>query len=389
MQVAAAAIRGSHVSNTFRKVRVLHAIRQGEIGGGESHVLDLVGHLDVDKYESVVLAFSEGEMVTKLRAYGVVCEVLSSKRPFDLLVWPRVKKIIKKYNIDLVHAHGTRACSNVFWAAKSVGVPLIYTVHGWSFHSVHSALSQKIRLMSEKFLVKQTNLNILVSKSNQKEGLEKLNIPNSAVIHNGINFSKFDPSRKFLLSRKDLSVPEGKIIVGMIARLTEQKDPLTFIKAAWLVNEKQLPIHFVIVGGGELEERCKSLTNELGIEDQITFAGFRSDIPAVLNLMDIYCLPSLWEGLPIGLIEAMAMNKAVIATPVDGTQELIEDEITGRFMNMQEPFHLAEIIAEVSANHELRHRLGKKAFEFVRKNFSVDKMALQTSSLYEKLVLPK
>src|SRR5580658_9752929 len=121
-------------SRMERKIRVLECIRQGQIGGGETHLLSLVENLDRNRFEPVVLSFTEGPMVERLRAMGVRTHVLYTERPFDVTKWRKVKQLMAAEGVDLVHAHGTRASSNTLWAARRLGIPLVYTVHGWSFH---------------------------------------------------------------------------------------------------------------------------------------------------------------------------------------------------------------------------------------------------------------
>lgn len=369
-----------------KKIKILHTIRQGQIGGGESHVLDLVDKLDRNVFECTVLSFTEGEMVNRLADMGVKCEVLYTEKPFDIKIWGKVKSFLAGNDFDIVHAHGTRACSNTFWGANALKLPFIYTVHGWSFHSGQGALEQKLRKLGERFLVGRTARNILVSESNWRDGVEYLGLEHAEIIYNGVNLQRFNPDQDYKLRRNDLGLPEDKLIVGMVARLTPQKDPLTFIKAAGHTLEKTKDLHFLLVGGGELQEECMKLTDDLGIGEYITFEDFRTDIPAVLNLMDIYCLPSLWEGLPIGVLEAMAMRKAVIATPVDGTRELVRHTYTGMFFKERDDKELSRILIDLSNNQPKRIKLGINSRQLIESEFSLDRMVKKISELYNRIL---
>ena len=114
------------------KIKVLECIRQGQIGGGESHLLSLVENLDKSRYEPVVLSFTDGPMIERLKQMNIPVHVIPTTRPFDITKWRTVKKFIEEQKVSLVHAHGTRAASNVLQAAQSLKLPLIYTIHGWS-----------------------------------------------------------------------------------------------------------------------------------------------------------------------------------------------------------------------------------------------------------------
>ncbi len=362
-------------------IKILHTIRQGKIGGGETHVLDLVAHLD-DRFSSEVLAFTQGEMVDRLSQMGVPCHVIETERPFDVRVWSRVKGLMESRDYELVHAHGTRACSNSFWGAKQLGLPLLYTIHGWSFHQDQKPALRLMRERGERFLVHRTNCNISVSQSNNQDGINLLNMPNSRVVNYGVNTTRFNPDGESALTHEELGIPNGKVIVGFLARLTKQKDPLTFIRAAAEVHKTHDNVHFALVGGGELEADCRALATDLGMMEYIHFVGFRTDVPAVLKKFDVYCLPSLWEGLPIGILEAMAMKKAIVATPVDGTKEVIEDGISGLVFPEFDHRAMAQCISRLVQDPSLRTQLGLGARNIIDQFFGVDRMANEIGELY-------
>jgi glycosyltransferase involved in cell wall biosynthesis len=367
-----------------KKVKILQAIRQGKIGGGETHVLDLVNNLDPALFESVILSFTDGPMVDKLRASGFKTYVIHTEKPFNFKIWGQVKELIVSEKIDIIHAHGTRANSNTFSSAKALKIPLIYTVHGWSFHPDQSPLVKLVRTWSERLLVKVANITLCVSHSNLADGKARFPMPNARVILNGINRTKFDPDQSYDDLRSELKILPDEIVVGYIARVTIQKDPLTFIKAISKVPD-DLKIKFLFVGDGDLKAEVLSLTKKLELDHKIIFLNFREDVPAILNCIDIYCLPSLWEGLPIGVLEAMAMRKAVIATAIDGTKEIIIDRNNGVLIPVQSPESLAEAIKLLSVNEELRKNLGSAAEKTIVKHFNVEHMTRNIEKVYNTL----
>jgi len=372
-------------SKLINKTRVLMTIRQGKIGGGETHVLDLVKELDKKYFEPYVLSFTDGPMVQELKKLNIPCEVIYTEKPFDFRIWKKVKKLMKSLHIDLLHAHGTRALSNSFWAAKKLRTPIIYTVHGWSFHRNDSPLKYRLKLWSESFLTKQSGCVINVSISNQNDGINKFDMKRSVVIYNGINHEKFSLKNSFKDIRTSFKIPKHKLLVGYIARFTDQKDPNTMIEAIKLALEQNNSLMFLMVGDGELKTSTEKLIHIHKLEDKVIFTGFRTDIPDILNAIDIYCLPSLWEGLPIGLLEAMAMGKAVIATAVDGTKEIIQNEVNGVLIDVKSPKELADHIVRLSSNRSDIHTLGEHAKQFVKKVFDIKKMTKSTENVYTKM----
>lgn len=368
-----------------RKIKVLETIRQGKIGGGESHVLDLVEELDKSIYEPVVLAFTEGPMIDKLKSMGIKTYVINTETPFDISKWHQVKQILIKEKIELVHAHGTRANSNVFWAAKQLDLPVVYTVHGWSFHPDQNPLTRFLRIKGEEFLSKQANVTICVSDNNLRDALKQFNLPNAAVIKYGINLKKFNPDNIYKNVRQDYGIAPNTTVVGYVARITTQKDPFTMMKAIAQVPPS-LNVKFLVIGDGELKASMLNLAHELGIESRIIFSDFRQDVPDVLNAVDIYCLPSLWEGLPIGLLEAMAMKKAIVASAVDGTTEVIINEQNGFLVPPQSPDKLADALTRLVTNPELINTFGNKAYEVMKEQFNVATMTRKVERIYTNLL---
>lgn len=367
--------------NSRKKIKVLETIRQGSIGGGESHVLDLVAGINKDIFEPIVLSFTQGPMVEKLKEQGIKTYVVETEKPFNFTVWPKVKRIMKHEEIDILHAHGTRANSNTFKSAKALNIPVIYTVHGWSFHADQQALIKKLRVASEKFLVHQSDKTICVSDSNFAEGRSYFPMTHALVIKNGINQKKFDPNKQFTDVRRELNIDPSTILVGFIARITAQKDPFTLIKAASKIPDS-MNIKFLIVGDGDLKEQTVQMAKELNVSHKILFQNFRQDIPDILNAIDIYCLPSLWEGLSIALLEAMAMKKAIIATAVDGTKEVIRNEYNGLFVEVQQADQLAAAIIRLAQNTAFRKELADNAYNTILQDFNVKKMIDKIEEVY-------
>lgn len=369
------------------KIRILETIRQGQIGGGESHLLSLVENLDKEKFEPVVLSFTDGPMVDRLRQMGIQTEVIYTEKPFDISKWSKVKRFIQTNKIALVHAHGTRANSNVFWATKKLKLPLVYTIHGWSFHDDQQALIRKIRVMGEQLLTGKSDVNISVAASNQQTG--KKYFPNfqSVVVNNGIDQQKFDPARSFKDLRTEWQLPANAPVVLFVARFIHQKQPLKLI-SAFAKALQQLPtLRLVMVGDGDQKQQALELVKQLGIADQVIFQPFRQDVPDVLAAADIFVLPSLWEGLPIGLLEAMAMGKAIIGTKVDGTSEVLRHGENGLLLppdNLEND--LAAAIVQLANDPALRQRLGSAAQATISSTYSAATMTRQIEAIYGQLL---
>lgn len=371
------------------KIKVLQAIRQGLVGGGESHVLSLVAALDKDRFEPVVLSFTDGPMITRLKEMGIRHFVIPSLKAFDISCWMRVKALIEEEEIDMVHAHGSRAASNLFLPTKLSGRPLLYTIHGWSFHEDQPYLQKHLRIWSERLLTKGARANISVSASNRDTGVRYFRHFKSTVINNGIDLRRFNPDQVLPDIRAELGIPAHHTVAGYIARITKQKDPLNMIRAFRQVLDTTPDMTLLVVGEGDMKDEMVALANSLNLQERIIFQPFRQDIPALLQAIDIYCLPSLWEGLPIGLLEAMAMRKAVVVTAVDGSREIVEHRENGLIVTAEKPAELAGALLTLHIDVPLRQKLQQRAADTVAGNYSVQGMTQQVETLYRQILATK
>jgi glycosyltransferase involved in cell wall biosynthesis len=378
------------IADMQQKIKVLECIRQGQIGGGESHLLSLVENLDKSAFEPLVLSFTDGPMIERLQDMQIPTKIIPTTRPFDVTKWKAVRKFIREQQVDLIHAHGTRANSNVLWAAKSLGIPVIYTVHGWSFHPDQGSFVRKIRILGERYLTGRSDLNISVSASNQQTGKENLGRFTSIVINNGIDLQKFDPSRSYKDIRSQLGIAANDLLVLFIARFTSHKQPLALIKA-FAQAAAQLPhLHLLLVGDGDQKEEAVQLIGQLQLKDRITLERFRQDVPDVLAAADIFVLPSLWEGLPIGLLEAMAMGKTIIASRVDGTKEIIEHGVNGWLVETEDLVNqLRDALVQLAGDEATRKRFSMQAMDTVRQRFNAADMTRKIENIYREVLAKK
>ena len=365
-----------------RKIKICETIRQGKIGGGESHVYQLVKALNKDEFEPVVLSFTDGPLINNLKEIGVKTYVVKTEIPFDPRVKKEVKNIFEKEKFDILHAHGTRSLSNTLSSARSNRIPVLYTVHGWSFHQDQSLPVKKARIISEKYLTGKTDVTICVSDANRDEGISRLGLKKHTRVNYAIDTKKFNPDAVYPDLKEELGISDFSVSVGFIVRMTKQKDPLTLIRAAAITARKTKDIVFTVIGDGELKQQAVELAAKLGLNETIRFHSFREDIPAVLANIDIYALPSLWEGLPIGMLEAMAMKKAVVATPADGSKEAIKHGINGLLVPFEDPAALSEAILRLYEDKDLRVKMGENAHQKVLNEFSLGKMMHTIEEMY-------
>ncbi len=244
---------------------------------------------------------------------------------------------------------------------------------------------RKLRILGEKYLVDKSTLTICVSDNNLNDASKLFPLQRAKVIKYGINLKKYNPEGTFTEVRKELGVDKDTMLVGYVVRMTIQKDPLTLVRAIALIPA-ELNIKFLFVGDGDLKEDAVKLAKDLGVDSRIIFMDFRQDVPNVLNAIDVYCLPSLWEGLPIGMLEALAMKKAVVVTAIDGAKEVIVDKENGLLIPVQDPQRLADALILLYNNPELRHKIGEGAGQTIQKDFNVVKMTRKIEEVYNSML---
>lgn len=369
----------------MRKIRVLEVIRQGKIGGGESHLLDLFYYFDKEKIEPICLSFSNGEMILKLKKMGITCHVIDTDKPFDLKVQQRIIRILKDEDIQIVHAHGSRAASNVVYPIRQLRLPLVYTVHGWSFHNDQSFLVKTLRVWSEKLICHLADKVICVSQSNADTGQKAFGLKSAVVIENGVNLDRFNPESQFEDLRRVFGFAKSDFVAGFIARCTKQKDPLVFLEALKLAHHTNNQIKGLFIGEGDMDAEVDAFIESNQMHGYIYRSPFRTDVPDILNCIDVYCLPSLWEGLSIALLEAMAMKKAVVATPTDGTKEMIEHEKNGLIVPFDDPMAVAESICRFLTERQLKTTCSNAARQFVKERFDAKRVATSVQDIYNQL----
>ena len=368
------------------KKRILESIRQGLIGGGETHLLSLVENIDKSCFEPVVLSFTDGPMVERAKQMGLETKVIHTEKPFDIFTWGKVREFIKESKIDILHAHVTRAASNTLRPARSLNLPFIYTVHGWSFHDDQSPFVRRFRMWGEQWITSHSDVNISVSVANQQTGKHYFRGFDSVVIPNGIDQRKFNPDRSFKDIRKEIGIPGDGILVLFMARFTNHKQPLKVISGFYEASQRAPLLRLLMVGEGDAKQEALALVRRLGIGDKVFFQDFRIDTPDVLAASDIFVLASLWEGLAFSLLEAMSMGKPVVASRVDGNTEVVKHMENGWLVGLEGlEKNLAEAFVTLSQDQGLREKFQENAKATINTRYNAVTMTRKTEDIYHKL----
>jgi len=200
-------------------------------------------------------------------------------------------------------------------------------------------------------------------------------------VHNGISLAPFERGARGRL-REGLAQGSDRPIVLTLARLAPQKGVEYLVEAAARVPD----VLFVVAGDGPDREALERKAESCGVKERVLFLGHRQDVPELLESCDLFVLPSLYEGLPVSVLEAMASGRPVIATRIGGTDEAVEDDVNGLLVPPADPIALASAIRRLLADRSLAQRLSARARDRVRREFSSETVAAHTAAIYEELV---
>ena len=362
--------------------RVLYVIATLDPHGAERQMVTLATHLDRERFEPTVCALTRGgPLEEELADAGVETTILGKKHKLDVAAVWRLRRLIRARQIDLVHTW--LFTSNAFGriAALSAGGCRIVA----SERSVDRWRSF-VHVRVDRFLARCTD-RILANAQAVKQFLiehEGLRADKIEIIPNGFDASRFQGVKPAAL-RRELGLPDDAVLIGCIARLEEQKGIPYLVRAAKELAERIPRAAFLIAGSGPGETSLRDLVHELGLTGRVRLLGHREDVPAVLAALDVFVLPSLWEGLPNVVLEAMASRLPVVATGVDGTRDLVADGANGLLVPPEDAQSLANAIARVIESPDLARDLAD-AGHAAAQDYTIERMVERTQQVYGRVL---
>jgi glycosyltransferase involved in cell wall biosynthesis len=362
--------------------KILLVIDGAFIGGGQKHVLALAEGLINRGVAIAVACEASGYLVDQLRQRGIPHHVVRlSTRP-SLRALADTLEAIRASGAELVHTHGGTAGLYGRLAARWVGA--VRTVH--TYHGIHYLYDRRrgkrvVRRGIDRFLLRWTDEIICVAQSDKELALsEGLALTDKlSVVHNGIDLAPFEMASA---SERRPGGRNGEFVVGTVGRLHEQKGHIYLLEAAALVRQTHPQVRFRIIGDGPLRLALEARTRELGLEAAVEFLGARDDVAEQMRGFDAFVLPSLWEGLPYVLLEAMAAGLPIVTTDFTGAREVVGDASEAMIVPTRNAQALADAIVELMRNRAIWVERAAKGAQVVRDRFSLDTMIGQTLNVY-------
>ena len=373
------------IGRILRLIRVLHILDSLNRGGAEVMELDVCRNARANGLDLTFVATGGGDLEEDFRASGVEFLRLNRKVPVDLRLASQLRQIIAERKIDVVHSHQPVEALHLYLATRGSEVKRVLTLHG-----VYAGTKNALAL---RFVLPCIHARVLLGKElaawlAAEQGVDVG--PDFMVINNGV-----DPKRLLVTGRKlrtELGLAEDAILCGMVANFypDRRKDQLTVCQALPQLFERDPRAQFVFVGGSsnapDLLDECASLCQQQNISHRVHFLGQRSDIPDVLNSLDLFVLSSRWEGSPISAIEAMMLSVPTVLSDIAPLKEVSGDGEFAVLFRTGDADDLASKLIQLAGDGEYRARLAVLAKRWAIRQYSIETHIANLLKLYGSLL---
>ncbi len=360
-------------------LKIVFIVESLDVGGTELSLLKWLRHCDRNTFAPSVIALSDGILREELNRLGIPNIIFPKQRAFDLLFLSRLVKQIRHMAPDVVHCrNGIPAISYGVVAARIARIPVVCSIHGRT-HYIHRNFKTWIWF----HIMKLSRLIIVVTNNIKDEIIrfDGIDPKMVKVIYNGIDTTTAVPEPKAQW-RRDFQFTEQDFIIGTVGNLRAIKGHRYLIEAMPAILQKQPTAQLVLIGQGPEEKNLNALAQKLKVTDKVRFLGYRKDARQMIEMFDIFVLPSLSEGFPNVLLEAMLARVPIVATRVGGVPEIIEDAQSGLLVQPEEADDLARAVIRMTREGGLRTRLTCNAFARAQEHFDITKTLKQYDEAY-------
>ena len=363
---------------SLRRLSVMFVMTTLHHGGAETLLVNLIRRLDRARFAPELCCLKTlGPLGDQLSA-EVPTTAFNTRSKYDIRILGKLTRHFHDRRIDAVVTVG--AGDKMFWgrlAAWRARVPLVISaLHTTGWPDCVGRLNRMLTPLNDAFVgVAQGHGEHLVQQ-------ERLPPQKVHVIPNGVDVDRFCPGPGDVALRRGLGLPESGPIVGIVARLGEEKNHDMFLKVAARVRRSVPGVRFVSIGDGPRRGALESMTVELGLEDCVHFLGVREDIPQLLRLLDVFVLTSHVEANPVSVLEALASGKPVVATRVGSVPETVIDGHTGHLVEPGDTNAMANRVTELLQHPTYTRQLGRAARAHITRHWSLERMVQG----YEELI---
>jgi len=365
------------------KCRILHVTFDMGIGGTEQVIRQLVSNMRPEHFENHIVCIQGtiGEIGQQLLSQGTIIHVLKREPGLDTKLIRNIRKLVRTYQIDVVHCHQYTPWFYGLLGSGGMGVKVVFTEHG-RFHPDHyrykAAFVNPLLAMFTADIVA-----ISLATRNALSKYEFIPLRKIGLVYNGIEPVRVLPFETDA-AREELGIPADAFVVGTVARLNPVKNQKMMLRAFRKFQRECGSAWLLMVGDGPDRSALEEYAQELGVRANVCFTGFRTDAARYLSLMDVFLLSSHTEGTSMTLLESMSLGIPAVATRVGGNQEIIEDEVTGFLTAPDDEHEFAAKVISLYRDPERSQSMGDAAFERFNDRFHVEAMLQKYIALYDK-----
>ena len=365
-------------------MRIVHVAGSADWGGGERYLELMARHLDREAFALEVIAPAPGAFCGRLAALGIPAHVVDLGALVSPRAVARLARALRALAPDIVQSHGARSNFYTRLAARLAGVrAVVSTVHNALADYPVSAARLSVYRAMDRLTLPLTTRVLCVA-----DALARDYPGRSVVVRNGIDLDDFDPVAMGPAARalRQTLAPHEGPLVGFVGRLTPQKAPLAFVALIARLRRARPDVHGVIVGDGPLRAEVERVVGAHGLGPSCRVLGARDDVAAVLAALDVFVLTSVSEGFPFVVLEAMALERPVVATAVNGVPEIVEDGVTGVLVERGDGAALARAVLDTLADAGRACAMGHAGRRRVQACFTASRMVAETEALYRDVL---
>jgi glycosyltransferase involved in cell wall biosynthesis len=367
----------------MNRVKVLQLISSGGYYGAENMLLNLCASQQKAGCENSLMLFynvhaPNVEFYERARRRGLSVRMLHCQGRADWRAVRQIEDCIQDDGIELLHTHGYKADLYGYVAARRSGKPIVATCHNWVGGTAALGIYNHLDRMALKRFHGLAAVSDSVAQRLLNSGVAATKI---RTIANGIDVEPFEHA----LPSPALNF-DGNKVIGMVARLDLQKGFEYLLRAAHQLCGTFPALKVVIAGEGPDRQAIENMIQRFGLQSSVILAGHHSDMPGIYAAIDIFVLPSLNEGLPMTILEAMAASKPVIATRVGAIPSVIKEGETGLLVDPGDADGLRDALARLLSDSDLCQRLGAAGHDWVRRNYTSEAMAMKYRQMYGEVL---
>ena len=369
------------------KIRILHVAQAA--GGVDRYIRMLLKYMDEDIFENILICsqdFYEEDYEWLVNTFEQL-EMTRAISGKDLKAISEVRRLIRQYQPDIIYAHSSKAGAIARVADIGLKNYCVYNPHGWAFNMRCSVQKKLMYAAIEKMAASFCDKIICISEREKKSALENKICKEDKlqVIFNGVDIDAYENGVHGVIKREDLNIPEDAFVVGMVGRISPQKAPDVFIKMAKQIKDKISNAHFIIVGNGNQEEEIRKYAEDNGFSNSLHITGWVDNPMCYVELFDVACLLSRWEGFGLALPEYMMAGKPIVASKVDAIPDIIRDGENGVLVNVDDSVGASEAVLRIYNNPEYRKQLVSCGIKDVHNRFNARRVSLEHGNLFIKI----